>query len=176
EVPQLLVDGGVDLDAVTFHTRAATEYDANWKVCSENFLECYHCSVAHPSFSKAIDVAADSYSLDVRPGLLSQFGAPRDGGGGVYESAGESTHGQFHFLFLTTTVNVMPGRSNISIGPIIPLSAHRTYRHLDYFCAPGTDEAWIDDYMALDDQVGAEDRGLVERVQAGMRAGAIDHG
>jgi len=176
ELPRLLAEDGVDLGAVEFHTRAATEYDANWKVCSENFLECYHCSVAHPSFSKAIDVAPDSYSLDVRPGLLSQFGTARDSGGGVYDAAGEIPRGQFHFLFPNTTVNVMPGRPNVSIGPIIPLSANRTYRHLDYFFAPGTDPAWIDDYMVLDEQVGAEDRGLVERVHAGMRSGALDHG
>ena len=176
ELPELLAADGLDLDAIRFHKRAAGEYDANWKVCSENYLECYHCSVAHPSFSKAIDVAADSYALDVHPGRLSQFGAPRDSGGGVYDATGEIARGQFHFLFPNTTVNVMPGRPNISIGPIIPLSADRTYRHLDYFFAPDTDEAWIGDYMALDDQVGAEDRELVERVHAGMRAGAVDHG
>jgi choline monooxygenase len=176
ELPRLLADDGIALDAVAFHTRAATEYDANWKVCSENYLECYHCSVAHPSFSKAIDVAADSYELDARRGLLSQFGAPRDGGGGVYDAAGEIARGQFHFLFPNTTINVMPGRPNISIGPIIPVSPDRTYRYLDYFFAPNAEAAWIDDYMALDEQVGTEDRDLVERVHAGMRAGAVDHG
>jgi len=176
DLPQLLAEDGIDLDAVTFHARAEAEYDANWKVCSENYLECYHCSVAHPSFSKAIDVAADSYGLQVRPGLLSQFGGARDDGGGVYDATGEIGRGQFHFLFPNTTVNVMPGRPNISIGPIVPLNADRTYRHLDYFFAPGTDQAWIDDYMALDSEVGGEDRDLVERVHAGMRAGAVDHG
>jgi len=176
ELPELLAADGIDLDALAFYTRAATEYDANWKVCSENYLECYHCSVAHPSFSKAIDVAADSYELDARRGLLSQFGAPRDGGGGVYDAAGEIARGQFHFLFPNTTINVMPGRPNISIGPIIPVSPDRTYRYLDYFFAPNAEAAWIDDYMALDEQVGTEDRDLVERVHAGMRAGAVDHG
>jgi phenylpropionate dioxygenase-like ring-hydroxylating dioxygenase large terminal subunit len=121
-------------------------------------------------------VAVDSYALDVRPGLLSQFGAPRDSGGGIYDAAGEIERGQFHFLYPNTTINVMPGRPNVSIGPIIPLDPDRTYRHLDYFFAPDVDAAWIADYMALDDQVGAEDRELVERVHAGMRAGAVDHG
>ncbi len=176
DVPQLLADDGVDVDALAFHKRAEAEYEANWKVCSENYLECYHCAVAHPSFSKAIDVAVDSYSLEVRPGVMSQFGPPRNHGGGIYDAVGEIRRGQFHFLFPNTAVNVMPGRLNLSIGPIVPLSADRTYRSLDYFFAPETDEAWIADYTALDDQVGAEDRGLVERVHAGMRAGALGHG
>ena len=176
ELPALLAADGLDIDALEFHKRAETEYDANWKVCTENYLECYHCSVAHPSFSRAIDVAPDTYSLETRPSLLSQFGPPRNGGGGIYDATGEIARGQFHFLFPNTTINVMPGRPNFSIGPIIPLTADRTYRYLDYFFAPGTDEAWIADYIALDNQVGAEDRMLVERVHAGMRAGAVDHG
>ena len=176
ELPALLAADGVDLDGLVFHKRAGTEYAANWKVCIENYLECYHCSVAHPSFSRAIDVAPDSYTLETRPSLLSQFGPPRNGGGGVYDAQGEISRGQFHLLFPNTAINVMPGRPNLSIGPIIPLSAERTYRYLDYFFAPATDESWIADYVALDDQVGAEDRGLVERVHAGMRAGAVDHG
>ena len=65
----------------------------------------------------------------------------------------------------------MPGRGNFSIGPVVPLGAERTYRFLDYFFLPGTDEQWIADYLELDDQVGAEDRVLVERVQVGMRSG-----
>ena len=52
----------------------------------------------------------------------------------------------------------------------------RTYRFLDYFFLPGTDEQWIADYFQLDEQVGAEDRVLVERVQAGMQSGMIAEG
>jgi phenylpropionate dioxygenase-like ring-hydroxylating dioxygenase large terminal subunit len=176
ELPNLLAADGVDFDTLSFSRRADGEYDANWKVCSENYLECYHCAVAHPSFSKAIDVAPDSYSLEARPGLLSQFGPPRNGGGGVYDADGEITRGQFHFLFPNTTINVMPGRPNLSIGPIVPLAAERTYRYLDYFFGAAVDDEWIADYTSLDDQVGAEDRVLVERVQAGMGTGALEHG
>jgi len=70
----------------------------------------------------------------------------------------------------------MPGKPNLSIGPIVPLAAERTYRYLDYFFGADVDDEWIADYVALDDQVGAEDRVLVERVQAGMGAGAVEHG
>src|SRR5207244_13617258 len=108
ELPALLAADGLDLDALVFSRRAEGEYDANWKVCTENFLECYHCAVAHPTFSTAIAVAPDSYTLEARPGLLSQFGPPRNGGGGVYDAAGEIARGQFHLLFPNTVVNVMP--------------------------------------------------------------------
>ena len=176
DLPRIVAEGGVDVDALAFRRRAEAEYEANWKVCVENFLECYHCAVAHPSFSKAIDVAPSAYTLEEHPTFASQYGPPKNGGGGVYDADGEVARGQFHLLFPGTAINVMPGRGNISIGPVIPLGAERTYRFLDYFFAPGTDEQWIADVLELDDQVGAEDRGLVERVQLGMRSGMLEGG
>ena len=41
ELPSLVASAGLDVDALRFHHRAAgPEYEANWKVCAENFLEC----------------------------------------------------------------------------------------------------------------------------------------
>ena len=176
DLPRLVAEGGIDVDMLVFNRRAETEVDANWKVVVENYLECYHCAVAHPSFSRAIDVAPSAYELEEHPTFSSQYGPPKNGGGGVYDAAGEVERGQFHLLFPGTTINVMPGRGNLSIGPVMPLGAERSYRFLDYFFLPDTDEQWIADYLELDNQVGAEDRVLVERVQVGMRSGLIAEG
>jgi len=70
----------------------------------------------------------------------------------------------------------MPGRPNFSIGPIVPSAPEKTYRFLDYFVAADADEAWIEESLAFDAQVGAEDRVLIERVQAGMHVGLIEDG
>jgi len=177
ELPGLLASGGVVVDALRFHARAeADEYASNWKVCAENFLECYHCAVAHPTFAKAVDVSQDAYSLAVNGRVASQFGPPRNGGGGVYDAVGGVDRGQFHLLFPSTVVNVMPGRQNLSIGPIVPRGPERTYRFLDYFVGPDVDEQWLADYLALDEQVGAEDRALVEGVQRGIASGGLESG
>jgi choline monooxygenase len=175
-LPRIVAEGGVDVDALVFHERAEGEYDANWKVCVENYLECYHCAIAHPSFSKAIDVAPGTYAMEEHPTFSTQFGPAKNGGGGIYDATGEIDRGQFHLLFPGTTINVMPGRGNFSIGPVVPLGAERTYRFLDYFFLPDTDPQWIADYMELDNQVGVEDRVLVERVQVGMRSGIVAGG
>jgi phenylpropionate dioxygenase-like ring-hydroxylating dioxygenase large terminal subunit len=52
-------------------------------------------------------------------------------------------------------------------------SHHRRARLL---FAAGEDPEWIADYTRLDDQVGAEDRVLVESVQRGMASGVLEHG
>ena len=46
----------------------------------------------------------------------------------------------------------------------------------DYFFGPDVDRAWIDELMAFDDQVGREDRALVEGVHGGVTSGALEHG
>ncbi|MDQ3777573.1 MAG: aromatic ring-hydroxylating dioxygenase subunit alpha, partial [Actinomycetota bacterium] len=170
EVPAELAAGGVEVDALAFHHRVEWEVPANWKIAVENFLECYHCAVAHPGFSRMVETAPGSYRLEPREWHLSQFGRLKD------PSGAPLAEGQFHLIWPNTGINVFPGRPNLSIGPIIPLAPDRTRRVLDYFFAPGEDAAWIRDLVELDDQVGREDTELVARVQRGVRAGALREG
>ena len=176
DLPERIADGGIDLDALRFLQRAESELEANWKISAENFLECYHCPVAHPGFSAVMDVSPEAYLLETHNGRMTQHSAPRQEPRGEYDPSGEIERGQFHLLFPGTVINVMPGRPNFSIGPILPLAPERTYRFLDYFVAEDADAAWVKESVAFDAQVGAEDRALIERVQAGVRAGLIDEG
>jgi choline monooxygenase len=176
DVPERIADAGIDLDAVRFLKRAESELDANWKISAENFLECYHCPVAHPGFSAVMDVSPDAYLLETHRWRMAQVGPPRREPRGSYNPSGEVERGQFHFLFPNMVINVMPGRPNLSIGPIVPLTPERTYRFLDYFFAPDADETWIEESLAFDAQVAAEDTRLVERVQQGVRSGMIEEG
>ena len=175
-MPHRIADAGIDLDALRFLQRSESELECNWKVSAENFLECYHCPTAHPGFSAVMDVSVDSYLLETSGGRMTQHGPPRPEPRGAYDPTGEVERGQFHLLFPGTVINVMPGRPNFSIGPIVPSAPETTYRFLDYFVAADADEAWIEESLAFDAQVGAEDRVLIERVQAGMRAGLIEDG
>ena len=173
-LPELLAEV-VDVEALTFHHRASSELETNWKVACENFLECYHCATAHPSFSKVVDVSPDSYRLEAEGLFSSQFGPVRATAAPSY-STGEIERSQFHFLWPNVGINVFPGRTNLSIGPIYPVGTERTARFLDYFFGAGVDEAWIAELLELDAQVGREDTALVEGVQRGLRSGALDHG
>lgn len=166
----------IDVDSLVFLKRESTDYVANWKVCVENFLECYHCRVAHPGFAAVIETGPDDYRLETSPTFSSQYGPIRDGWSGPFDPSGPIGRGQFHFLFPNLTINVMPGYPNLSVGPVTPTSPTTTHRFLDYFTGPGVDGAWIEEMVAFDDQVGEEDRYLVESVQRGMEARPHDHG
>jgi phenylpropionate dioxygenase-like ring-hydroxylating dioxygenase large terminal subunit len=175
-LPDQLAELGLDVGTLSFRHRARFELEANWKIACENFLECYHCPVAHPGFTELVDVSPDAYRLELDGLLSSQFGPLRDGASAAYDAGGAIARSQFHFLWPNTGINVFPGRPNLSIGPINPLGPGRTARFLDYFFAVGEDERWIAELLAFDDQIGAEDRLLCEGVQRGMNAGALDRG
>jgi phenylpropionate dioxygenase-like ring-hydroxylating dioxygenase large terminal subunit len=175
-LPEHVASAGIDVDALVFHHRVESEYAANCKVCCENFLECYHCQVAHPAFSQVVDVSPDAYRLEHTGWTSSQLGPVRPDPRGDFDPVGEVARGNFHFVFPNTTINVMPGRPNLSIGPVLPLGAERTGRFLDYFFNLDTPAAWIEEMFAFDDQVGREDTALVERVQAGVRSGLLESG
>jgi phenylpropionate dioxygenase-like ring-hydroxylating dioxygenase large terminal subunit len=165
----------LDVDALEFRFRSEFELAANWKIACENFLECYHCAVAHPGFTAAVDVSPDSYRLEAEGLTSSQLGPLRQNGDS-FLAHGEVGRSQFHFLWPNFGINVFPGRPNLSCGPILPLGPERTARFLDYFFAPGVDQAWIDELLAFDDQIGREDTALVEGVQRGVRSGILAEG
>jgi choline monooxygenase len=59
---------------------------------------------------------------------------------------------------------------------MLPAGPERTARFLDYFFAPDADQAWVDELIAFDDQIGREDTALVEGVQRGVRSGVLAEG
>jgi phenylpropionate dioxygenase-like ring-hydroxylating dioxygenase large terminal subunit len=170
-LPAQVAELGLDVGSLVHHSRWEAEIEANWKVVCENFLECYHCQVAHPAFSELIDVSPEAYLLSSEGRLSTQRGPLR-----TANPTDELPRAQFHFLWPNLGINIFPGRPNISIGPIAPRTPERTYRFLDYFFGPDVEQAWIDDLLAFDDQVGREDRTLVEGVQRGIASGVLERG
>jgi choline monooxygenase len=170
EIPKLVADAGIDVDLLVFERRSPSAVRANWKVCVENFLECYHCRVAHPGFSKAIDTSIDGYELVSADSSSTQYGPVRPDWTGPFDPTGPIGRSQFHLLYPNTAINIMPGEPNLSIGPINPVAPQETHRFLDYFFGPQVSDDWIASMIEFDDQVGAEDVVLVESVQRGVAA------
>jgi phenylpropionate dioxygenase-like ring-hydroxylating dioxygenase large terminal subunit len=156
----------VPVDNLAFHARDDAELAANWKIACENYLECYHCPVAHKGFSAAYDVDPDEYRLEpIAEHVLSQFAQSRREG-----------EAQFHFVWPNIRLNVYAGAPNLSVGPLVPAGPERSTGFLDYFFAPDADAGWVDELLEFDRRVGAEDRALVERVQQGVRSGLVAEG
>jgi carnitine monooxygenase subunit len=168
QAPPLALEVELPFDPAELRFRERVDYSlaANWKVAVENYLECYHCPVAHPGFSRLVDVDPDAYRLAGDGGIWSQYGQARHGDGRC----------EFHLVWPGLKINVYPGFANLSIGPVWPESPERTVGFLDYFFAPDVSDADARQLIEFDDRVGLEDRQLVESVQRGVRAGLLEQG
>jgi phenylpropionate dioxygenase-like ring-hydroxylating dioxygenase large terminal subunit len=181
ELPELIPASGVDLGVVRFHSHYEWEIRSNWKIAMENFLECYHCPVAHPGFSKVIDVDPDAYELTVRGGFSSQVGKVRpsalDGNGkGGYVPRGEVTQAQYHFLWPNTTINIEAGPVNIAIERWVPTGLRTTVEVTDYYFGPDVSEEQMQEVIEFGTQVGIEDQALCESVQEGLDSRLVPQG
>jgi phenylpropionate dioxygenase-like ring-hydroxylating dioxygenase large terminal subunit len=174
-LPTMVAETGVQLDDLKVRQETSYEIRANWKIVVENYLECYHCPVAHPQFSAMLDVREidvqthEFYSTQTLEPRSTPQPAP-------YETAGEVENGFYAFLWPNFTINIYPGPGNVSLNIIRPLDAQRT--RMDYFfCfvdSVGNEEA--EEFMRFVDQVQKEDTALCESVQLGLASGMFDRG
>jgi choline monooxygenase len=171
DLPDVLA-GVVDLTALRHRERTEWTLECNWKVAVENYLECYHCQVAHPGLSKLVDVRPEAYALHERDTFSFQIGSARNGG-----IAGDDVpHAQWHWLWPNVAINVEPGALNLSIDRWTPDGPGRTHGVTDYFFGADVPADAAAEIVAFSRQVGAEDQDLVESVQRGLASGALDAG
>lgn len=166
--------------------RTARTVEANWKVCWENGLECYHCAINHPTLATVADVNADGgfYEDDVPDAELNYYDFPLLPGqvsvtlSGQMECArqfpGASTRSIAKFLsWHSAAFELVFSPDHVAIMTYTPVSPSRTIiRNL--YLVPNGAVAGVDyDPDSLFQAhiiTRDEDDGVCERVQAGISA------
>jgi choline monooxygenase len=181
ELSGLIAGSGLELNALRFRERSEWGLAANWKIGLENYLECYHCPVAHPGFSKLIDVDPDSYVLEARELVFSQFGPTREISPNgrtkpPYVPEGPVRQAQYHFVWPNLTINIDPGPANLSVDVWRPAGPGRTVGFTEWFFGEDVSAEAAQEIIDFSNQVGSEDDALVESVQRGLGSEALPHG
>ncbi len=173
ELPEFVAGTGVRLHDIRRRKRREVEIAANWKVVVDNYLECYHCPVAHPGFTQLIDL--NQYVIREYE-FFSTQGGPQKDSRGLYNANGEVSDGFYGFLWPNFTVNVYPGPGNVSLNLFLPVAPDRTRAIYEYcFVDEVTDEE-AEDFVAFARQVQTEDIALCESVQRGLQTGYLPRG
>jgi ferredoxin-NADP reductase/phenylpropionate dioxygenase-like ring-hydroxylating dioxygenase large terminal subunit len=181
-VLDIIAESGVDLANLRLYSREDWDARANWKTMLENYLECYHCQVAHPSFSAAIDVRPENYDLTAHGWFLSQRGLVRQAALAgksavkIYDVSGAVAQSQYHVLWPNLTININPGFPNLSVDVWMPDGPNRTKGFSEQYFAPGVSEEFAQELIAFNQEVGEEDDVLTDAVQRGLQGGLPDQG
>ena len=166
-----------DLEPVerfAFDSPQGAEWQANWKVVVDNYVECYHCGNAHPALSDLM--VMNSYEHLVQDRWSRQIARAVRPGNAAYAFTPEAEVqiAAFWYLWPTTSIWLVPGSANLYVLAMMPgghdstrFSGHR------YALEAGRDEARS---VYLNAVLGPEDQGLCESVQRGLRSRSYDRG
>lgn len=165
-----------DLASLTHAHRLTYRIKANWKSVVDNFLECYHCPVAHKGFSSMIDM--DTYKVTTHGIYSSHMAKAKLGENKAYDIADATvTDHAVWFLWPNLTLMRYPGRGNFMVWRFYPISATETWEEFDFFFASKEpDDSEKEAIRFIDEVLQPEDIGLVESVQRGMSTPAFNSG
>ena len=160
------------------YTRKVVE-QCNWKVSVENYSECYHCRLNHPTFANGV---VDAANYDIRPlgrmlrhatrcVAVEAMSYPIDA-----DSHPHAMDYRSWFLWPTFSFQVYPG--NVLNTYEWQLVDHRTTRVVrQWFSVDGAESDTLHRLAEQDlDTTVAEDIRLVESVQRGLESGGYRPG
>ncbi len=165
-----------DVATLTHAKRLTYDVATNWKNVIDNFLECYHCHIAHKEFVDLVDM--DTYEVRTHGIWSSHFAEAGKHRNAAYDVAdAQVTQHAVWWLWPNTCLLRYPGRGNFMVFQVVPAGPERTLETWDFFLeTPEPTPAEEESVRYIDDVLQVQDITLVESVQRGMRTPAFDQG
>ena len=165
-----------DVDELTHAKRLTYDVATNWKNVIDNFLECYHCHIAHKEFVELVDM--DTYEVKTHGIWSSHFAEAGKHENAAYDvSAASVTEHAVWWLWPNTCLLRYPGRGNFMVFQVLPAGPERTLETWDFYLeSTELNEAEEESVRYVDEVLQQQDISLVESVQRGMRTPAFDQG
>ena len=165
-----------DVAKLTHAKRLTYDVSTNWKNVIDNFLECYHCHIAHKEFVDLVDM--NTYEVRTHGIWSSHFAEAGKHANAAYDVTGASvtTHAVW-WLWPNTCLLRYPGSGNFMVFQVVPAGPGRTLETWDfYFETPELAGAEAESVTYVDDVLQPQDISLLESVQRGMNTPAFDQG
>lgn len=149
------------------------DVDGDWKLFSENSLECYHCPLVHQdTFSVYVGTQPDQYITQEYNNILTHqapiIKLPS-------EIKLESQKG-FKFMFIWPSTLISMDDYVGTISKIIPLAPQVSRFHVETFVNPNADPHLLDQWIDVYDKTFKEDKEVVTAQQRVYRSGMIPQG
>lgn len=157
--------------------RKRLEVAANWKNVIENYAECYHCPVAHPSLSTAaLDMS--SYRIAVHEAYHVHTSGNCGDDQGYSLSTEEGPRGEDFGSWLiwpNTVFEYYPG-GKLTVFHNTPLAPERTLQTIEWYLPQAVPTAREQEVIDFVDVVRVEDVPIVESVQRGLHSRGYQQG
>ena len=162
------------VESFAFDSEQGAEWNANWKVVVDNYLECYHCATAHPALADLMVMA--SYDHVVRDTWSRQLARESRTENAAYSFSREDEVqiAAYWYLWPTTSMWLVPGSPNLYVLAMMPSGHEATLFSGHRYALRGeSDEARS---IYLNAILGPEDQRLCESVQKGLKSRSYDQG
>lgn len=168
------------MDELEFFDRTSGELACNWKVAVENYGECYHCRVAHPTLTTGL-LNPDIYFVDLFPRhhRHSTLATERKDKLIYQIDAASSPRAQelgSWLVWPNMAFQINPG-SNYVVFHFQPTGPETTLAQIDWYFGPWVTESErrriVDEHA---ETTFGEDVSLVAEVQIGLRSRGYDRG
>ena len=165
-----------DVAKLTHAKRLTYDVATNWKNVIDNFLECYHCHIAHKEFVSLVDMR--TYEVRTHGIWSSHFAEAGKEANTAYDVSGATVvQHSVWWLWPNTCLLRYPGRGNFMVFQVVPAGPERTLETWDFYLeTTELDEIERQSVRYIDEVLQAQDIALVESVQRGMRTPAFDQG
>ena len=121
-----------DVERLTFAHRLTYDIRSNWKNVVDNFLECYHCPVAHKDFCTLVDM--DTYRVETHGIWSSHMAEAGKEANSAYSVEGATVRDHaVWWLWPNSCLMRYPGRGNFIVMHIVPAGVERTLETYDFF-------------------------------------------
>ncbi|MCP4766628.1 MAG: aromatic ring-hydroxylating dioxygenase subunit alpha [Gammaproteobacteria bacterium] len=175
---------GYDLQATLPGSELSYDFNANWKLTLENFLESYHLPMVHPTLNSYSPLSDHRVIVEnLIMGQLSLNYQPDDDGNGLPRFQGlpqqRQATAEYLLLFPNLMLSVTPDHYRVTL--ITPISAEFTHqRWRFFFVGEGSRDArFAEAREAVVNRVDSytrEDISILEKLQAGRHSRAYDGG
>lgn len=165
-----------DVAGLTLAKRLTYRINSNWKNVIDNFLECYHCHIAHKEFVDLVDM--DTYEVKTH-GIWSSHFADAGGHANSAYNVADATvkvHAVW-WLWPNTCLLRYPGRGNFMVLQVLPDGPDHCTEIWDFYLEDTDLTAGeIESVKYIDEVLQVQDIEIVESVQRGMATPAFDQG
>ena len=165
-----------DVAELTLAKRLSYTINSNWKNVVDNFLECYHCHIAHPEFVELVEMS--TYEVKTHGIWSSHFAQAGTQANSAYDVEGATvTDHAVWWLWPNTCLLRYPGRGNFMVLQILPDGPDRSIETWDFYLeSTDLNSAEREAVKYIDEVLQVQDIAIVESVQRGMKTPAFDQG